>query len=344
MTLTIGMTTQQRQQPSVRLHLNAHKDPSHGKRQRHLQNFVGLYKEEFGFSANAAATLYDMQMLKTCSTLSELDDNTIASICKAVSKDTSQSFAKVAATRLKLVCFWIKHQYRISREIGTPLKPLVRVNFDRISLLQLQKHDKVAWVFEDKEPKYTSLTLDTSSAMKVFDKVKNLLAHVSGVTGVPLVYVIRVLLIPEDEDSDPHFGEENTKYTSIDMAMTAHTPILSNNNDYKLEYKDLEAHGLFVSSFLTDTKKVWSILLACFGASSAWQHVKKFAAQQNGRQAWCTLHNHFFGGDKINTMVSDILTTLKSLHCSGDCKNFNIHKYCTAHVEQHNHHAAQGHH
>jgi hypothetical protein len=46
------------------------------------------------------------------------------------------------------------------------------------------------------------------------------------------------------------------------------------------------------------------------------------------------------GGDKINTMVSDILTTLKSLHYSGDRKNFNFDKYCTAHVEQHNCHAA----
>jgi hypothetical protein len=41
-------------------------------------------------------------------------------------------------------------------------------------------------------------------------------------------------------------------------------------------------------------------------------------------------------------MVSDILLTLKSLHYSGDCKNFNFDKYCTAHMEQHNCHAALG--
>jgi hypothetical protein len=39
-------------------------------------------------------------------------------------------------------------------------------------------------------------------------------------------------------------------------------------------------------------------------------------------------------------MVSEILLTLKSLHYSGDCKNFNFNKYCTAHVEQHKRHAA----
>jgi hypothetical protein len=156
------------------------------------------------------------------------------------------------------------------------------------------------------------LTLDTAPATKVFDKVKSILAQVLGVTGVPLVYVIRVVLIPEDKNEDFPFGEEEIKYTSVDMEKTACAPILSNKADiYNKDPENLEAYGLFVPTFLTDTKKVWSIFLACFGLSSAWQHVKKFASQQNGRQAWCTLHNHFFGGNKVNTMVSDILLTLR---------------------------------
>jgi hypothetical protein len=125
---------------------------------------------------------------------------------------------------------------------------------------------------------------------------------------VPLVFVIRVGLIPEEEKDNPHFGDKDTKYTSIDMETIAHAPILSDKaNIYGEDPKNLEAYGPFVPTFPTDAKKVWSILLACFGLSSAWQHVKKFASQQNGRQAWRTLHNHFFGGDKFNTMVADIL-------------------------------------
>jgi hypothetical protein len=102
------------------------------------ENFIAWYKEEFSFTANDAAALYNVQMLKTCLTLSELFNDTIANICKVVSKDTGQSVAKVATTRLKLVCFWIKHQqYRTSQEIGTTLKALVHVKFEgRISLLQ----------------------------------------------------------------------------------------------------------------------------------------------------------------------------------------------------------------
>ena len=70
------------------------------------------------------------------------------------------------------------------------------------------------------------------------------------------------------------------------------------------------------------------------------QHVKKFADQQNGRQAWHTLYDHFFGGDKVNTMVANVLSTLKALHYGGDCKNFTFDKFCTAHVDQHNCYAA----
>jgi hypothetical protein len=161
------------------------------------------------------------------------------------------------------------------------------------------------------------------------------------VTGVPLLYVIRVALVPEDDDDDPAFGDEDSKYISIGMEMIARAPILSDDADIGDEdTSDLEANGPFVPTFPVDSKKVWVILLACFGLSSVWQYVKKYASQQNGRQAWRTLHDHFFGGDKVNTMVADVLLTLEALHYGGDQRNFTFDKYCTAHVDQNNRHAA----
>jgi hypothetical protein len=158
---------------------------------------------------------------------------------------------------------------------------------------------------------------------------------------MPLVYVIRVALVPEDENDNPPFEYKESKYTSIDMEMIACTPILSNDADiYGEDSGNLEAHGPFVLTFPTDAKKVWAILLACFDLSSVWQYVKKFVNQQNRGQAWRTLHDHFFGGDKVNTMVADILLTLKALHYGGDWRNFTFDKFCTAHVDQHNCHAA----
>ncbi len=89
-------------------------------------NFLLWYIQEFGFNPNAATALYDVQMLKDAKTLSELDNDAVANICKAVSKDTGQSVAEIAATKLKLACFWIRHQYRTLREIGGTVRPLVK--------------------------------------------------------------------------------------------------------------------------------------------------------------------------------------------------------------------------
>jgi hypothetical protein len=87
------------------------------------------------------------------------------------------------------------------------------------------------------------LTLDTATATKVFDKVKGFLDQVCGVTGVPLVYVIRVVLIPEEKKEDPPFEDKDTKYTSIDMETTARAPILSDDADiYNEDPENLEAY------------------------------------------------------------------------------------------------------
>jgi hypothetical protein len=107
------------------------------------------------------------------------------------------------------------------------------------------------------------------------------------VTGVPLLYVIRVALVPlEDDDDDPAFGDEDSKYISIDMEMIARAPILSDEADTSNENtSDLEANGPFFPFFPVDSKKVWVILLACFGLSSAWQHVKKYkTSRMNARR------------------------------------------------------------
>ncbi len=139
-------------------------------------NFLLWYIQEFGFNPNAVTALYDVQMLEDAKTLSELDNEAVANICKVVSKDTGQSAAKIATTKLKLACFWIRHQYRTSREIGGTRRPLVKILYSgTIDLLQQQKQDKDNLATDYKEPEYTLLTLDTSTAPKVFEKVKTIL-------------------------------------------------------------------------------------------------------------------------------------------------------------------------
>jgi hypothetical protein len=82
------------------------------------ENFLLWFIQEFGFNPNATTALYDVQMLKDAKTLSELDDDAVANICKAVSKDTGQSVSKIAATKLKLVCFGSDTRLDLKRDRG----------------------------------------------------------------------------------------------------------------------------------------------------------------------------------------------------------------------------------
>ena len=170
--------------------------------------------------------------------------------------------------------------------------------------------------------------------------MKTILNRIRGVLGVPLVYVIRHVLTPDLDHDDPEFGDEDSKYTSHDHETITRCPIISDDCDWDLKWDELEVKGPFVPTFLTDSKKVWAILHALFLTAGVWRHVKKFTATQDGRQVYRTLHSHFFGADKVNTMVNDILLSLKLKIYQGDGKNFNFDKYCLAHVAEHNLHAS----
>jgi hypothetical protein len=243
-------------------------------------------------------------------------------------------------TRLKLLTFWIRHQICTEREIGGSSNPLVKIKLKTLNLLKEQKRLEDRWAANNKEPEYTAIALDINSAGKAFEKVKTILTRILGVLGVPLVYVIRHVSTPDLARDDDEFGDEDSKYTSHDHEMITRCPIVSDDCDWDLEWDELEVKGPFVPTFLADSKKVCAILHALFSTSSVWQHVKKFTATQDGRQVYRTFHSHFFGADKVNTMVNDILSSLKSMIYQGDRKNWNFDKYCLAHVAEHNRHAS----
>ncbi len=137
------------------------------------ENVITWFTREFGFSRNDATALHDVQVLKDTQALSKLDDNdAVANVCKAVGKDVGQSVAKIAATKLKLACFWVRHQYQTSREIGGTQRPLVKIVYSgEIDRLQQQKQEEDQWAAARTEPEYSLLILDTSTAMKALTRL-----------------------------------------------------------------------------------------------------------------------------------------------------------------------------
>ena len=192
-------------------------------------NFLAWYKEVFGFSDEVARALYDDQLLKGKLILSELTDQTIDNIVKAIRR--TLNIAEISVERLKLAVFWIKHMDRVQRDVGIPARPLVKTELKEMLLLKTQKQLEDDWRLSNKEPDYTTQTLDVASAAKTFDKTKTLLSRVRGVTGVPLSYVIRGKIKVEHETDEPEFGATDSKFTSIDEEMIARAPILSEDAD-----------------------------------------------------------------------------------------------------------------
>ncbi len=141
------------------------------------KNIITWFTREFGFSRNAATALHDVQALKDAQALSKIDDDdAIANVCKAFDKDVGQSVAKIATTKLKLACFWVRHQYRTLREIGGTQRPLVKTVYSgEIDRLQQQKREEDQWAAARTKSEYPFLILDTSTATKAFDKVRTIL-------------------------------------------------------------------------------------------------------------------------------------------------------------------------
>jgi hypothetical protein len=219
-------------------------------------NLIAWYRDVFGFALTVATTLYDEQLLRNKNTLVKLDNINVDNICSTIQRDPTKPIAKVAATRLKLAIFWIKHQDQTLCIIGVLTKLLVWVTLATIMTLKEQKQLKDNWLSNKKEPEYTATTLDLSLASKAFKRVETILTRVRRVTSVPLVYVVRHQLIPEEEDEDPIFREANSKYTSHDQETFVHSPILTERADLDLTYNELEADGPFVLPVLTNSKKV----------------------------------------------------------------------------------------
>jgi hypothetical protein len=205
-------------------------------------NFIKWYREVFGFSNQVATALYDDQLFQDAATIAEFGDSEIDSVCHTLRRDSSLPIADLVVTRHKLLTFWLRHQHRTGRVIGGVHNPLVRIDLATLNQLKEQKRLEDGWAANNKEHEYVSIALNLASAAKAFEKVKTILTCIRGVLGVPLVYVIRHLLIPEEPDRDPAFGDKDTiagdsEYTSHDHETITHCPILAENCDYDLEYR-----------------------------------------------------------------------------------------------------------
>jgi len=146
---------------------------------------IAFFKKVLLVSDHVATALYDQQLLKDAATLAEFGDSEVDSVCQTLRRDSKLPIAELSMTRLKLLTFWVRHQQRTGRAIGVGgvSRQLVKVDLADLNLLKEQKRLKDGWAANNKEPEYTAIPLDITSAAKAFDKVKTILTRIRGVLG-----------------------------------------------------------------------------------------------------------------------------------------------------------------
>jgi hypothetical protein len=219
----------------------------------------------------------------------------------------------LAVERLKLAAFCIKLYERTSRDLPDWSE------IEQSDLAEVQDQKKIEDDYlsnKDPGPDLKPMSLDVHSAPAAFEKVRIILAAMRGSTGIPLTYVIRLRLVPEDPDDEPRFGLRASPFGSIDEELVVRAPIIVHRANGSMD-ESLEEDGLFTPAFSSDMKKVYLVLYSLFGSTSAWQHVKKYQQAQAGRKAWRVLHAHFFGGDKATSLYQQTLRKLGDLKFDG---------------------------
>jgi hypothetical protein len=84
--------------------------------------------------------------------------------------------------------------------------------------------------------------------------------------------------------------------------------------------------------FIADSNRVFTILQKVFGTTSVWAHVRKFEKKKDGRAAWLTLTENFFGKSKYKNLQEEIRSKVDALVYTGPRKNFTFDRYVNMYV------------
>ena len=288
-----------------------------------------------GFSKEAAHSLVHEQVINSPSSILELSDEDVLNVCKAVRKpgggEAGHIIPELAISRLQLAVFYIKHQFRTYGPLHVPDIDVRLVKEFREQMIMEKE-----WTKKNPEHKLDPIPLDANKAPVAFDQLQTILRNMRGSTGMPLSYVIRHKIFPDPMEFSP--GHPDSPYSTYDEEIIGRGMIINEaRSDWDTDnLDDYEQDGPFCQQFKIDTKKVWTVLHAVWGTTSAWTHVKRFDKDQNGRKVYRALYAHFFGGSRATTMTTAIHTTLRNLTYTGDTKNYNFDKYVQNHVSQHN--------
>ena len=232
---------------------------------------TSMFRRVLMFSDGTSNSLYDDKMITSFDTLRELDDDTIKETCRAIKKPGGAAMvyqiSELSVTRFKLFVFWARHMWRTSR----PIYDWTDITWDEVSILKNQKTLEVN-LQDRKSPETPVMTLDPQTAAKVFLEMTVLLGKLRGITGIPLSYVVRFILMSPNNltnndpiRDNPPFGQVGSPSSSMDDELIARAAILRNNlthGQLAASQETLESEGPFEPAFMADMVLVYNVLHA----------------------------------------------------------------------------------
>ena len=205
-----------------------------------------------------------------------------------------------AENNLKNGAYWIRMKEKTSRVV-TP----VDVTLEATQTIMDRRSDNDVYVAPTGYP-----TINDKDWLRTMELIHEFLDSYLGKTQIPLGYVIRDDVTPP-ADPDPAGG-----YQTIEDEMMRRAP-----------------HGC--ATFLTDNKKVWSIISKITRDENCYSYVKPAQRTQDGRAAYLMLYNHYLGPNNVNNMASTAEHNLSTVRYAGETKRYNFEKYVRHQIDQH---------
>ena len=279
-----------------------------------------------GFSQAAAQAIVDEQGLKSLGEVQLMTDDEVESLCKVLRRPggtvpgVGVGAAQVnnpgvmvnhrAEGHLKLLAFYLRHQYRVSCSV-TPAS----ITLDAIrTVRELREYESTYHVPSDDLP-----TINAKDWPKTMETTDEYLRSYLGERKIPLAYVIRKTVdLPTDETP--------TSYPTIQDEMIRRAPQTFTT-----------AAGVTAPDpiYLVNRGKVWDIISKITRDHSAWTYVKPAQKTRDDRMAYDGLYQHFLGPNNVDNMATQAEDKLKNTVYNGEQRRWYFERYVNVHKQQH---------
>lgn len=278
-------------------------------------------------SAQEAVVGADDQNLSTMAQFSRMNEKSVETLARVLRKPggggAGVKVSAQAEENLQGMVYLIRHHKRVCRTVD-----FADVTLDKVLKLERQREFEAAHTNPSSEP-----TIDSKDWPKTMELVVEWIGGFRGVDGHPLSYVIRDLLVPPGQNSDPTVGEANSEYLTYDEELIARGKIIDGT---VAAGADPEKDGPFHASYIIDRSTVYDKLASLFKDTDVWPHMKGFKRRKDGRGCYRAAFNYTLGPNNVDHMASQAEKRLATVTYYGEKKNWNFDKYATEHKRQHN--------